>query len=180
MFKKVIAVVLLVGMVLPYSCDTSPILGSWDGTLTAAMFGVPVLVTIAYALHQLLPGLARFHDRHGAALHGVFRAICLVLFGVYLGSLLGDDVETRERIGLSITLLVAAALLIWQQRRGTKAQRLPLLLLTIAGFGAVYGFALFVGNGLEYGGWVVTAAWLLAVGAEVSGLQGAPRVEHGG
>jgi len=80
---------------------------------------------------------------------------------------------------VSITLLVAAALLIWQQGRGTKAQRLPLLLLTIAGLGAVYAFAIFVGE-LAYGGWIVTAAWVLAVGTEVSGLQGAPRVEHGG
>lgn len=180
MFKKVVAVVLLVGLVLPYSCDTSPILGAWDGALTTAMFGVPVLVTIAYALHQLLPALARFHERHGAALHGLFRAICLVLFGVYFGAVLGEDVETRDVIAISITLLVSAALLIWQQGRGTKAQRLPLLLLTIAGLGAVYAFALFVGRGLAYGGWIITAAWLLAVGAEVSGLQGAARVEHGG
>ncbi len=179
MFKKIVAVVLLAGLVLPYSCDTSPILGSWDGPLTTAMFGVPVLVTIAYALHQLLPALARFHERHGAALHGLFRAICLVLFGVYFGALLGEDVEARDRIAGSITLLVAAALLMWQQGRGTKAQRLPLLLLTIAGLGAVYAFAIFVGE-LAYGGWIVTAAWVLAVGTEVSGLQGAPRVEHGG
>jgi len=170
MFKKTLAVILLAGLVLPYSCGTSPILGSWDGALTTAMFGVPVLVTIAYALHQLLPALARFHEHHGAALHGLFRAICLVLFGVYLGALLGEDVETRDRIAGSITLLVAAALLIWQQGRGTKAQRLPLLLLTIAGLAAVYAFVLFVGGGLAYGGWIVTAAWLLATGAEVSGL----------
>ena len=180
MFKKIVAVVLLAGLVLPYSCDTSPILGSWGGGLTAAMFGVPVLVTIAYALHQLLPALARFHERHGAALHGLFRAICLVLFGVYFGALLGEDVDTRDVIAISTSLLVAAALLMWQQGRGTKAQRLPLLLLTIAGLGAVYAFALFVGKGLAYGAWILTAAWLLAAGAEASDLQGAPRVEHGG
>lgn len=180
MFRKIVAVVLLAGLVLPYSCDTSPILGSWGGGLAAAMFGVPVLVTIAYALHQLLPALARFHERHGAALHGLFRAICLVLFGIYLGASLGEDVELADRIAVAITLVVAAGLLIWQQGRGTKAQRLPLLLLTIAGLGAVYAFVTFVGGGLAYGGWIVTAAWLLAAGAEVSGLQGAARVEHRG
>lgn len=180
MFKKLVAAALLVGLALPHSCHSSPILGAWGGAFFAVIFGVPVLVTIAYALHQLLPPLARFHERHGAALHGFFRAICLVLFGVYFGTLLGDDVEAGDLIAVSITLLVAAALLIWQQGRGTKAQRLPLLLLTIAGLGAVYAFAAFVGNGLDYGGWMVTAAWLLAVGAEVTGLQGAARVEHGG
>jgi hypothetical protein len=180
MLKKLVAVALLVGLALPHSCHTSPILGAWDGALWAVMFGVPVLVTIAYALHQLLPTLARFHERHGAALHGFFRAICLVLFGVYFGALLGEDVETRDVVTMAISLAVAATLLLWQQGRGTKAQRLPLLLLTIAGLGAVYAFALFVGSGLEYGGWIVTTAWLLAVGAEVNGLSAAARVEHGG
>ncbi len=180
MLKKLVAVALLVGLALPHSCHTSPILGAWEGALWTVMFGVPVLVTVAYALHQLLPALARFHERHGAALHGFFRAICLVLFGVYFGTLLGEDVETGDRIAVSISLLVAAVLLLWQQGRGTKAQRLPLLLLTISGLAAVYAFGTFVGDGLDYGGWIVTTAWLLAVGAEVSGLQGAARVEHGG
>ena len=75
MLKKLAAVVLLVGLVLPYSCDTRPITGSWEGAHRILMFGVPVLVTIAYALHQLWPALARFHERNGAALHGAFRAL---------------------------------------------------------------------------------------------------------
>lgn len=180
MLKKVAALVLVVGLSLPHSCGVSPLRGAWDGVLTTIMFGIPVLVTIAYALHQLLPALARFHERHGAALHGLFRAVCLVLLGVYVGVALGDDAEQRDRIATGTAFVIAAALLVWQQGRGTKAQRLPLLLLTIVGVAAVFAFARYVGDGLQYGGWVFTAGWLLAVGAEANGLRGAPVVSHGG
>jgi len=133
MFKKVVAVLLLVGLVLPHSCGMVPVLGAWDGIATTIMFGIPVLVTIAYVLHQLVPALARFHERHGAALHGFFWAVCLVLLGAYLAEALGADDEPRTRIAIAVSFVIASALLIWQQRRGTKAQRLPLLLLTIVG-----------------------------------------------
>jgi hypothetical protein len=180
MLKKLAAVILLVGLVLPHSCGVRPLVGAWDGIGTAIMFGIPVLVTIAYALHQLAPAIARFHERRGAALHGLFRAVCLVLLGVYLGAALGDDAEPRSRIAVAVSFVVASALLIWQQGRGTKTQRLPLLLLTIVGVAALYAFVSWVGAGLQYGGWVFTAGWLLAVGAEADGLRGAAVVEHGG
>jgi len=180
MLKKLAAIVLLVGLVLPHSCGVRPVVGAWDGIATTIMFGIPVLVTIVYALHQLLPALARFHERHGAALHGFFRAVCLVLLGVYLGAALGDDAEPRARMATGVSFVIASGLLFWQQRRATKAQRLPLLLLTIVGVAAIYAFVAWVGEGLQYGGWVFTAGWLVAVGAEVRDLRGAAPVEHGG
>src|SRR5258705_81966 len=170
MLKRIAAVLLLVGLVLPHSCDVRPVLGAWDGVATTLMFGVPVLVTIAYALHQLVPALAAFHERHGAALHGFFRAVCLVLLGVYVGVALGDDVESRLRIATAASFVVTGALIYWQQSRGTKAQRLPLLLLTIVGVATIYAFVGGVGDGLQYGGWVFRAAWLRAVGAEATAL----------
>jgi len=180
MLKKLAAVVLLAGLVLHHSCGVSPLTGVWQGVATTIMFGIPVLATIAYALHQLLPALARFHERHGAALHGFFRAVCFVLLGVYLGVALNDDAERRTRLATVVTLGITIVLLVWQQSRATKAQRLPLLLLTVVGVGAIYAFADYVGDGLQYGGWVFTAGWLLAVGTEVNGLRGAPQVSHGG
>ena len=180
MLKKLAAVALLAGLVLHHSCGVSPLLGVWQGIATAIMFGIPVLATIVYALHQLLPALARFHERHGPALHGFFRAVSLVLLGVYLGAALGDDAEPRARIATAVTFAITSALLVWQQSRATKAQRLPLLLLTIVGVGAIYAFVVWVGEGLQYGGWVFTVGWLLAVGAEMNGLRGTPAVEHGG
>ena len=180
MLKKLAALVLVAGLVLPHSCGVQPVLGAWDGILTTIMFGIPVLVTIAYALHQLLPGIARFHETNGAVLHGLFRAVCFILLGVYIGVSLGDDAEQRDRIATGAAFVIAAGLLVWQQGRGTKAQRLPLLLLTTVGVAAVFAFARYVGDGLQYGGWVFTAEWLLAVAAEVDGLRGAPAVSHGG
>jgi len=180
MLKKLAAVLLLLGLALPHSCGVSPVLGAWDGIGTTIMFGIPVIVTIGYALHQLSPGIAQFHESRGAALHGFFRAVCLVLLGVFVGAALSDDAEPRSRIATAVSFVVASALLLWQQRRGTKAQRLPLLLLTIVGVAAVYAFVSWVGGGLQYGGWVFTASWLLAVGVEVSELRGTPPVEHGG
>jgi hypothetical protein len=175
MLKKLAAVLLLVGLVLHHSCGVSPLLGVWQGVATTIMFGIPVLATLAYALHQLLPALARFHERHGAALHGFFRAVCFVLLGVYVGAALGDDAELRPRLATAATFVVTIALLVWQQSRATKAQRLPLLLLTVVGVGAIYAFVSYVGGGMQYGGWVLTAGWLLAVGAEVNGLREAAR-----
>lgn len=180
MRKKLAAVVLLVALVLPYSCDTSPIRGSRAGPLTTLMFGIPVLVTIAYSLHQLWPALARFHERNGAALHGAFRALCLVLIGMYIGAALTEESSPRGRIATAASVLVAGGLLYWQQGRGTKAQRLPLLLLTVVGTAAVMVFVSFVGVGLQYGAWVFTGAWVWAVGLEVADLGTAARVSHGG
>src|SRR5216117_464003 len=111
MLKKIAAVLLLVGLVLPHSCGVRPVLGAWQGLATAIMFGIPVLVTIAYVLHQLAPALARFHERHGAALHGFFRAVCFILLGVYLGAALGEDAEPRSRIAVAVSFAVTSALL---------------------------------------------------------------------
>jgi hypothetical protein len=178
--KKLAAVALLAGLVLHHSCGVSPLIGVWQGLATTIMFGIPVLATIAYALHQLLPALARFHERHGPALHGLFRAVCLVLLGVYVGAALDDDAEQRARIATAVTFAITIGLLVWQQSRATKAQRLPLLLLTIVGVGAIDAFVNYVGEGMQYGGWVFTAGWLLAVGTEATGLRGTPPVSHGG
>src|SRR5258705_9694655 len=172
MLKKLAAVLLLVGLVLPHSCGVSPLSGAWNGASAVIMFGIPVLVTIAYALHQLVPALARFHERNGAALHGFFRAVCLVLLGVYLGAALGDDAQPRGRIATGISFAIAGPLLYWQQGPGTKALRLPLLLLTIVGVAAIFAFARYVGDGLQYGGWVVTAGWGVAAGGGGRGVGG--------
>ena len=83
LLKKLAAALLLVGLVLPYGCDARPIAVLWSsGDDLALLFtvGVPVLAAIAYGLHALLPALARFHERHGAGLHGIFRAVFFLQF----------------------------------------------------------------------------------------------------
>jgi len=157
----------------------SPLTGVWQGVATTIMFGIPVLATIAYALHQLLPALARFHERHGAALHGFSGQSVSCCSACISGWPLMTMRSDGTRLATVVTLAIAIVLLVWQQSRATKAQRLPLLLLTVVGVGAIYAFADYVGDGLQYGGWVFTAGWLLAVGAEVNGLRGAPQVSPG-
>ena len=182
LLKKFAAVLLLAGLGLPYGCDARPITvlwTSWSDPGTLFALGIPVLAALAYGLHSLLPPLARFHERHGAGLHGILRAMFFLLAGAYLTSGLegkGDDFPFWL-----IALLFSGGLLYWQQQRGTKAQRLPLLLLTIVGVPAVYyGTALLGKGGLQYGGWVFTVGYVAAVAAEVLGLRGTQPVTHGG
>src|SRR2546427_13234437 len=101
LLKKLAAVLLLVGLALPYGCDARPITvlwSSWDDLALLFTVGVPVLAAIAYGLHALLPALARFHERHGAGLHGIFRAVFFLLAGAYLmRGLQGKDDRSEER-----------------------------------------------------------------------------------
>jgi hypothetical protein len=177
--KKLAAALLAVGLVLPYGCGVRPLTGAWDGLEPSFLVGIPVLVTIAYVLHTFVPALARFHERNGQLLHGVFRVVYFILAGMYLHQTIkGED----DPWFLGVTALgTTGAILLWSQGRGTKAQRLPLLLLMVIGLPAVYYcFSGLRTGDLQYGGWLLTAGWLLAVGAEVDGLRGAPAVSHGG
>lgn len=180
MLKKLAAVALLVGLCLPYTCDIRPITGAWDDLAGAIGIGIPVLIGVAYSLHVLLPPLARFHERHGAMLHGLFRMVYFVLAGYYLADATGDATTARDRLAVVAGLVVTGALLYWEQQRGTKAQRLPLLLLLVFGIPAVSYFLSTVPGGVQIGAWVVTAAYALAVALEVRDLAGAAPVTHGG
>ncbi|HET7789851.1 MAG TPA: hypothetical protein VFK78_03565 [Gemmatimonadales bacterium] len=180
MTRKIAAVLLLVGLCLPYSCSVRPITGVWDDWASILGIAVPMLCGIAYAAHVLLPPLARFHQRNGASLHGLFRAVCLILSGFYLAELVRGGNARTEKIGVVVTLAVCYALLLWQQGRGSKAQRLPLLLLAIFGLPEVFYFATGLSGGLEYGGWIVTLGWVVAVAEEIRGLARAAPVTHGG
>lgn len=180
MLRKLGAALLVVGLCLPYGCDVRPITGVWsEPDLSSLFVGIPVLLLIAYALHAFLPAIARFHERHGPMLHGVFRAVYFVLLGGYVMDAPDNDAWPY----LIAAAAVTGALLLWQQRRGTKAQRLPLLLLTAAGVPVVYYFAGFTfsdGDGLRIGGWILSAGYAVAVVAEVLTLRGAPPIQHGG
>jgi ABC-type amino acid transport system permease subunit len=177
MLKRISAVLLLVGLGLPYGCDTRPITAVWAEPEVILMIGIPVLVTVAYALHVLLPALARFHERHGAVLHGIFRAAYLLLAGAYLFFAIRKEGEHADKFHALVALVLTAALLWWQQRRGTKAQRLPLLLLVIVGLPEVlYFLSAMHAHDVDIGGYLFTAGYLLAVGLEVRDLRGAPRI----
>lgn len=179
MLKKVAAGLLLLGLLLPYSCNTRPILGAWDDLPTVMMLGIPVILAVAYALVALLPAFVRFQDRHGRELHALGRAVFLALWGAYLYA--GLKGESDGPVVWLTPLVVTGALLVWQQQRGTKTERLQLLRLTIVGLPALlYLVSGLVSGGLQIGAWVVTAGWVLGVVAELETLQRAPKVAHTG
>ncbi len=61
MLKKIGAVVLAVGLFLPYTPGIRIVTSVWQNAPTVLFQGVPVLITIAYVLHTFVPPLAQFH-----------------------------------------------------------------------------------------------------------------------
>lgn len=182
MLKKIGAVVLAVGLFLPYSPGIRIVTSVWQDAPTVLFQGVPVLITIAYVLHTFVPPLAQFHQRHGQGLHGLFRVVYFVLAGAYLATSLAKEHTGWPAPGPTlVALVITGALLYWEQGRATKAERLPLLLLICAGVPTIAYLAdTLHARALAYGGWVFTAGYVLAAAGEVQGLRAAPKIAHGG
>lgn len=181
MLKKLAALLLLVGLCLPYSCDVRPITGVWHGLPAILFLGIPVLTTVIYVVHTLVPPLAAFHERNGALLHAAFRVVYFGLVGGYLAFAVTRRESWPGPIETALALVVTGFLIVWQQRRGTKAARLPLLLLTAVGVPEVAYVIGFIRDGsLQMGGWVFTAGWVLAVLGEMETLSVAPIMAHSG
>jgi hypothetical protein len=181
MLKKLAALILLVGLCLPYGCDIRPILGAWDDVPTMLFLGIPVVATVIYALHSVVPMLAGFHERHSRLLHRIFRVVYFGLIGGYMAFAVTGREGWPGKLETAAALIVTGVLFVWQQNRGTTAARLPLLLLTAVGVPEVAYLIVFLKDGpLQVGGWVFTAGWLLGVIAEARVLAVAPRMPHGG
>jgi len=181
MLKKIGAVMLALGLFLPYG-PARIITIVWQGVATILFSGVPVLITIAYVLHSFVPPLARFHQRYGQGLHGLLRVVFFVLAGGYLAmSLAREHAGWPAPLHAIVALAVTGALLYWGQGRGTKAERLPLLLLICAGVPTIAYFldTLHAGE-LMSGGWLFTVGYVVAAAGEVQALRAAPKVSHGG
>ena len=179
MLRKLAAALVLAGLCLPYACDVRPLTGVWDSAANAGVLGIPVLAALLYALQELLPPLAGAIARRGSAVHGAVRALFLLLAVAYLIEGIQEEAGAAERLGIAAALFVTGALLVWQQGRGTRAQRVPLLLLAILGLPVV---DLLVGLefDLQIGGWLVTAGWALAAIEESRLLRATPPIGHGG
>lgn len=181
MLKRLAALLLLVGVCLPYGCDVRPITGVWHEIPSVLFIGIPVLAAVIYGLHSLVPPLHAFHERHGAGLHAIFRVVYYGLVGGYLAFAVTKREGWPGPIETAAALVVTGILIVWQERRGTKAARLPLLLLTAVGVPEVAFALVFLREGgLQPGGWMVAAGWLLGVLAEMQTLAAAPIVAHGG
>ncbi len=179
MLKKLAALLLGVGLCLPYSCDVRPISGVW-GTLPGILFlGLPVAAAVAYVLHTLIPPLAAFHERNGRALHAILRVVYFGLAGGYLAYALTKNSDWPGLISVAAALVVTGVLLIWQQGRGTKATRVPLLLLLCAGVPMI-AYAVELRTDLRVGAWLVIAGWALGVLGETLMLRVQPTIAHSG
>lgn len=179
MLRKLAAALVLVGLCLPYACDERPLTGVWGSAGQAGMLGIPVMAALLYVLCELLPPIAGAVDRHGPAIHGVLRAVFLLLAGAYLVNAIQGGSGAAQRLGTAAALLVTGGLLVWQQGRGTRAQRVPLLLLAILGI-AVIELPVVLDFDLQTGGWLITAGWALAVLEEMRLLRATPPMVHGG
>lgn len=178
MLRKLAAVLVLVGLCLPFGCDVRPIIGVWDSAASAVMLGIPVVAAVLYVLQELLPPLAAAMERGGPALHGALRTVFLLLAGAYLLSAIQDGADPRDRLGVAAALVVTGSVLVWHQGRGTKAQRVPLLLLGILGLAAV-DMLVRLELDLQPGGWVLTGGWALAVIEESRLLRAMSPIVHG-
>lgn len=182
MLKKIGALLLAAGLVLPYTAGMRVVTSVWRDASEILFQGVPVLIAVAYVLHSLVPPLARFHERHGQGLHGLFRVVFFSEVGAYVALALAARREGWPAVAhVLVALVVTGGLLYWEQGRGTKAERLPLLLLICVG---VPTLAFFIETAraaaLLYGGWVFTIGYLAAVAGEVLELRAAPKIAHGG
>src|SRR2546430_8950127 len=86
MLRKIGAALVAVGLFLPYSPDVRVIASVWHNAAEVLFQGFPVLLAFVYVLHTFAPPLARFHGRHGQALHGSLRMVYFVLVGAYLAT----------------------------------------------------------------------------------------------
>src|SRR2546426_3137442 len=116
MLKKIGAVLLAVGLFLPYTPGNRIVTGLFQDIPTILFQGVPVLITIAYVLHNFVPPLAQFHQRQGQGLHGLFRVVFFVLAGAYLAmSLAKEHAGWPAHLHVIVALVVTGGLLYWSQ-----------------------------------------------------------------
>ncbi|OGP85267.1 MAG: hypothetical protein A2Y95_11900 [Deltaproteobacteria bacterium RBG_13_65_10] len=173
MLRKLAAVVLLVGLCTPYSCDVRPIsvLYPTPSPDPWGLFslGVPVLAALWYALATLVPALARRFKRGGDTFPRALCVLATVLIGFYVVSQATDSTgRFSDWLALGVAALWSVTLALWALRRASAAARIPLLLLAIVGLPVLFLFH--PPSALQYGGWILTAGYLLAVLAEVRDL----------
>jgi hypothetical protein len=180
MLKKFAALMLAAGLCLPYGCDVRPITGVWHDVSTILFLGLPVVASVAYVIHTLVPAVAGFHERHGRVLHAILRILFFGLAGGYLAFAVTKREGWPGLIATAAALVITGGSFTWQRGRGTRATRLPLLLLLCAGVAEIAFLVEFLKAGeLQAGGWIYTAGWLVAVFAETQVLKIQPTVAAG-
>src|SRR2546421_12851201 len=127
MLRKLGATLVAVGLFLPYSPDVRVIASVWHNAAEVLFQGFPVLLAFVYVLHTFAPSLARFHERHGQALHGSLRMVYFVLVGAYLATATAGRADLPALRPVLPALLVTGVLPDWGQARGAQAGGWPSL-----------------------------------------------------
>src|SRR3989475_13300791 len=136
MHRKPGAELLAVGLFLPNSPGVAVITSLWHIRAEVLFQGFPVLLAFVYALHTFVPPLARFHQRHGQALHGSLRMVYFVLVGAYLATATAGRADWPALGPVLAALVITGGLLYLGQGRGAKGKRLaPLLAIARGGPG---------------------------------------------
>lgn len=163
MIRKLAAVLLLAGILTPYSCDVRPVTMLWGEQISRLLVGVPVLCIILYALQALLDPLSRMLRRAPAFLNLLLLTIFFVLaLGWILNSLSEGEADIPAWASLAGAILWCVALIAWSLRTRPAPERFPLLLLANIGIPVIIYFVWEYSN-LRYGAWLLTAGYLLAV-----------------
>jgi hypothetical protein len=175
MLRKTAAVLLLIGLCTPHSCDVRPIeqLVPRSDPWGMILLGIPVLAALVYVAFALLPPVGRWIRAHGAAVRGIASGLFHL---VALGYLVMEYLDSRGRANvdadawafLVLALVWSSGLIFWSRRRGEKADQAPLVLLALVGLPVLFFF--WPPSALEYGGWILTTGYLLAVLAEMREL----------
>lgn len=176
MVRKLAAILLLVGVFTPYSCDVRPITtlwGEWMGILAA---GIPVLCILIYAVQALIEQVAAFmRSRRRLFQPLLLTALLLVAVVWIVGQIMEDNQYAPVIAVLAASLLWSGLLLRLALRPGKGAEPLPILLIAIAGI-PVINYFYWEYDRLKYGAWILTAGYALAVIEELRA--GRPAEEH--
>src|SRR5260370_30097306 len=129
--RRLGAPLLALGLWLPCSFSVRPVTFLVQDMSGFVTVGIPILLAFAYAVTTLLPPLARWVAHDGRALHGILRATFFIFVGLSLGTALAEPGPTSASAWAARILAagLGAALVVWVQGPGTKAQRGPLRLL---------------------------------------------------
>src|SRR2546429_6110942 len=124
MLRKIGAALVAVGLFLPYSPDVRVIASVWHNAAEVLFQGFPVLLAFVYVLHTFAPPLARFHQRHGQALHGSLRMVYFVLVGAYLATATAGRADWPALGPVLAALVITGRPPFWGPGRGAHGQRL--------------------------------------------------------
>jgi hypothetical protein len=174
--KKIAALAIAVGLCTPYSCDVRPVEFLWDDWQNVVAVGIPVLAGVAYCVLVFSPAFARLVERRGGTLDRLLAGLYAALLAFWTIACALDGTSSEQWLWLALAAGFTLGLLVLARRRGAPDARVPLLLLSLLGLPAVDYFltCLIVLKSLQYGGWIFSAGYALAVIVEARGLRRAP------